>query len=357
MYYMPFKNNFLIFCFLLFLFCENNIILGQSTPDPCSFVKIRCGEGQRNTLFNSFFSDSIFYASPGSSMPFWFAFGDSATGIIDTTGSYNFSLSKLSGPGNIMGNSGTITGYYSYLSDVSFSEVGNYKVLVNVGGFPGSFVGELIFTVPPEEDFCNDPLFQGCVNGGGNQILAQPQFSNVVPVDEVMPVKVGVVDSTTGSLDSSFSGTIYVDQVDGPGELYGALSMTGAGWFHFNNLRFSKPGSYSIRFFSEDSSLYKDALVGVEVVQTANTSLILNLDNLMVYPNPFQDRITLSSDYDLKGIDVELLNFSGQKVLKKDISESSQRLVLNVDHLRKGVYFLIMSETNKSANKILKIVK
>ena len=357
MNYMSFKNNFLIFYFLLFLFCENNIILGQSTPSPCTFAKINCGEGQKNTLYNSFFSNTIVYASPGKSMPFWFAFGDSATGIIDTTGSYNFSLSKLSGPGDIIGDSGTITGYYSYFNDISFSEVGNYKVLVDVSGFQGSFVGELYFTVPPEEDFCNDPLFQGCVNGGGNQILAQPQLSNVVPVDEVMPVKVGVVDSTTGSLDSSFSGTIYVNQVDGPGELYGALSMTGEGWFNFSNLRFSKPGSYLIRFFSEDSSLYKDALVDVEVVQTTNSALILDVDNLMVYPNPFQDKITLSSDYDLKGISVELLNFSGQEVLKEDISESSQRLVLNVDHLKKGVYFLIISEKNWSANKILKIVK
>ena len=291
-------------------------------------------------------------------MPFWFALGDSVTEIIDTTGSYNFSLSKISGPGDIKGIPGTLNGYYSYLTDISFSAIGTYEVAVNVGGFPGSFVGRMVFVVPPEIDFCTEAPGGDCGEVTGNQVFPKQISGGVVPVDEVLPeILVGVIDSVSGLLDSSFSGTIYIEKASGPGELYGVLSMAGERWFNFNNLKLSEPGMYVLRFFTEDSALYKEAFVEVEVIQATNSSVVLVRDDLSVYPNPFQDKITLTSSYDLKGVTIELLNYSGQKVFFRHVSKSTQRLVLNTDDLTSGLYILSLFGTHVFQNKTLKIVK
>jgi hypothetical protein len=299
---MTFRIKILLVFFILTSFFTTGTSIAQSTPNPCSFSKINCGEGQKNTLYNSFFSKTIVYSPPGSSMPFWFAFGDSVTGIIDTTGAYNFTLSKVSGPGNIEGNSGSTLGYYSYLDNISFSEVGTYRVMVNVSGYPGSFVGKLEFIVPPEKDFCDVAGFGGCDSVEGNQILAIPEFSNVVPVDEVMPIMVGLVDSSTGFLDSTFSGTIDVDKVAGPGELYGVLSMTGGPWFSFNYLQFSEEGLYTIRFFEENIEKYKEALLDIQVIETTNGFKISPLSDLKIYPNPFDNQLIIKANPNCKGV-------------------------------------------------------
>jgi len=352
------RSNVVLFVFILFLFSENNIVLGQATPNPCGFSKINCGEAPINTLYTSFFGDTIVYSSPGRSMPFWFALGDSVTETIDTTGSYNFSLSKISGPGDIKGIPGTLNGYYSYLTDISFSAIGTYEVAVNVGGFPGSFVGRMVFVVPPEIDFCTEAPGGDCGEVTGNQVFPKQISGGVVPVDEVLPeILVGVIDSVSGLLDSSFSGTIYIEKASGPGELYGVLSMAGERWFNFNNLKLSEPGMYVLRFFTEDSALYKEAFVEVEVIQATNSSVVLVRDDLSVYPNPFQDKITLTSSYDLKGVTIELLNYSGQKVFFRYVSKSTQRLVLNTDDLTSGLYILSLFGTHVFQNKTLKIVK
>lgn len=355
--FMSLKNKLVAhisFCFLIF---ANNFLFAQSTPNPCSFLKINCGEGKKNTLYTSFFSDTIVYAPPGRSMPFWFALGDSATGVIDTTGAYNFSLSKVTGPGDIIGVPGTATGYYSYLNNISFSEIGTYNIDVNVSGFPGSFVGRFLFIVPPEDNFCTDVDFGGCVNGGGNQILATPQLSNVVPVDEVIPIKVGVVDSSTGFLDSSFLGTIYVDKVSGSGELYGILSMTGGGWFNFNHLKFSEDGFYTIRFFEGSSINYKESFLNINVVEAANGLMTLPLSELQVYPNPFDDEVVVKSTQGLKDCRVSFFNYLGQTVLQKNVVNSVDKIIIETSELSFGLYFVKIIDSQFSKTTVFKIVK
>ena len=354
---MTFRIKTLLVFFILTLFFTTGTSIAQSTPNPCGFSIINCGEGPKNALYNSFFSNAIIYASPGNSMPFWFAFGDSVTGIIDTTGTYNFSLSKVSGPGDIQGNSGTTTGYYSYLDNISFSEFGNYEVDVNVSGYPGSFVGKLKFIVPPEKDFCDVSNFGGCDSAGGNQILAIPEFSNVVPVDEVMPIMVGLVDSNTGLLDSTFSGTIDVDKVSGPGELYGVLSMTGGPWFSFNYLQFSEEGLYTIRFFEENIEEYKEALLDIQVIETTNGFEISPLSDLKIYPNPFDNQLIIKANPNLQGGSVQFSNSLGQSVLQKKLERSVNNIKIDTSELCLGVYFVTLFDSQFSKITTFKIVK
>lgn len=316
----------------------------QATPNPCYFAKINCGLADRNILFTSFDGDTIVYAPPGRSMPFWFALGDGGTEVIDTSGAYNFSLSKVSGPGDIKGVPGTLNGYYAYLDDISFSEIGTYIVHVNVSGFPGSFVGTLVFIVPPEINFCNEAPGGDCSSGGGNQIFAKPQETNVIPVDAVIPIKVGVIDTLTGFLDSSYSGTIYVDKLSGPGELYGILSMTGIKWFDFNNLKFSEEGIYIIRFHEEDPNTYKEEFVEVEVISTSTGLKVVSWNNLKIYPNPIQDQLKISSEHDLKGNVITIINSMGQILYKNEISSNKNIVSIKTSHLKKGIYFITFSD-------------
>jgi hypothetical protein len=353
------KSKFVAYASFFFLLLAKNPLNAQSTPNPCSFSKINCGEGQKNVIYTSFFSDTIVYAPPGRSMPFWFAFGDSATGIIDTTDRHIFSLTKSSGPGDIHGNTETEVGYYAYVKNISFSEIGTYKVLINAEGgeFDGDGTGRLHVIVPPEDNFCADVNFGVCDNDVGNQILAIPQLSTVVPVDEVMPIKVGVVDSSTGFLDSTFSGTIYVDKVSGPGELYGILSMTGGPWFNFNFLHFSEEGFYTIRFFEESLTKYKESILNINVVETVNGLKILPLSELKVYPNPFDDEVVVRSNMYLKGFRVLFSNYLGQTVLQKNVAISTNKIKIDTSDLGLGVYFMTLTDSHSLKTTTFKLVK
>ena len=354
---MSLKNKFIAYISFIFLLFGNNCLISQSTPNPCGFSKINCGEGQKNKLYTSFPEDTIVYAPPGMSMPFWFAFGDSSTGIIDTTGAYRFSLRKVEGPGDIEGVHETTKGYYSYLNDISFSEVGTYKIEINVGDSSDSLAGRLLFIVPPEENFCADIRFGECVEGGGNQILAKPKFSSVVPVDEVMPIIVGVIDSSTGSLDSTFFGTIDVNKVSGPGELYGILSMTGGPWFNFNYLQFSEVGFYTIRFFEESLTTYKESLMNIQVVETVNGLITTPLSHLTVYPNPFDNQLVIENSKELKGLRILFSNSLGQTVLERNIANSLNKVKINTSELSEGVYFVTLAYPEILKTITFKIVK
>jgi len=343
-------NTILPFIFLL----STLKVDAQAIPNPCDFEKVVCGESSVTKLFTSFDSDTIMYAPPGRSMPFWFAFGDPQTGIIDTLGSYNFSLSKVSGPGDIKGVPGTSNGYYAYLKDISFSEIGTYHVSINVSGHPGSFVGNLVFEVPPEANFCEESPNGDCVNGGGNQLFAKPQASNVIPVDAVLPIRVGVINSLTGSLDSSYSGTIYVDQISGPGELYGILSMTGVKWFDFNHLKFSAEGIYTIRFYEEDSNAYEEAFVEVEVIAGTNSTREVSFEKSMVFPNPIGDVMHIQIDSPHKNNVIEVFNTKGQLVLTHQITAGQKFCSINTTKLEQGVYFIKLPTP---LNTLLKVIK
>ncbi len=360
---MFFTNKLKTFFLLGSLLFAVDVIIAQSTPNPCDFEKVTCGDVEISALLNSFDNDTILYALPGRSMPFWFAFGDSETEIIDTSFVPNFDVFIIK---NEPGTPSTHpiwetreNEYYTYLTDVSFSEAGTYSVSLTGFSDPvGDFKVDLVFIVPPETNFCEEAPAGKCGAVKGNQIFLKKSSSNVVPVDEVMPeILVGVIDSVSGSLDSAFSGTIYVEKENGPGELYGILSMTGDRWFNFNNLKFSQPGYYTLRFFSEDKSLYNEAFVDVEVGETTNGFTILTRNNLVVYPNPFDDKVVCVANSDLKGGKIEIFTCSGQKVLERKVSKSLNQIVLETGYLTPGVYILSITGTSFFENNTFKIVK
>jgi hypothetical protein len=351
------------FLLLIFLMFTVDFIIAQSIPNPCDFEKVTCGDVEISALLNSFDNDTISYALPGRSMPFWFAFGDSVTEIIDTSSVPIFqSIEIINEPGSPSTYpiwETRVKEYYTYLTDVSFSEAGTYSVsLMGIGDQVGNFKKDLVFIVPSETNFCEEVPAGKCGAVTGNQIFLKKSSSNVVPVDEVMPeILVGVIDSVSGVLDSAFSGTIYVEKETGPGELYGILSMSGDRWFNFNNLKFSQAGYYTLRFFLEDTLLYNHAFVDVEVGETANGFSVLPRNNLVVYPNPFGNKIICSANSDLKGGKIELFTCSGQKVLERKVFKSLNQIILDTDDLTPGVYILSITGASFFEKNTFKIVK
>ena len=331
-----------------------NSALGQANPIPCEFPNVNCQNGGANGIIFSFGSDTMVYAAPGRAMPFWLGIGDTITNAIDTSQGTPFIFGKKSGPGEMLGSAGGGFGSYVYYNDIKFTVPGDYVLNVVAGNGMG-WQRDFLVRVLPEVSICEDAPAGNCGSIAGNEIFAIPQFSNVIPVDAVIPIKVGVIDSLSGLLDSTFSGTIYAEQLFGPGTIYGTFSMSGQRWFNFTNLKASDAGIYAILFYEEDSSRYKTDIIEVEVVESVTGLDVVSINGVSVFPNPIESEFTLSSKDDLYGEMITIVNSSGQIVLNQEIATSGNQVNVNVESLSKGIYFVNLK--SKNGVKTVKIIK
>ena len=342
------------FLVLLLITVVSLKVNAQATPNPCGFPNVTCNENARNGIVNSFGSSTINYASAGRSMPFWFAIGDTVTNTIDTTTSAMFHMFLISGPGEISGIKFTGQNTYEYYDSIVFNSPGTYHLQVSEG-FSQLF-DTLTFIVPLEVSFCSEVPGGGCGPVKGNEVFAFRQSSTVIPVDAVLPITVGVIDSVSGLLDTAFVGTIYAELASGPGVLYGSLSMTGMRWFNFINLRFSEEGFYTVRFYEENVLEYGETLVDVEVVELSAGIQFVKLNGFKAYPNPISNQFIVSSQSDLDGSLIEVFSDSGQRVMSIKITDSGNQYSMNTTDLKQGVYLVRISAKN-AAHSIFKIVK
>ncbi len=331
----------LLLCFVLF----GNDSLAQATPNPCETPSVVCGVNARNGIINSFGSDTVLYATVGRSMPFWFAIGDTNSGHVDTTANCVFNISIIGGPGVIEGNRFTDINKYAYYDSISFTKVGLYMVYISEGY--SQLEDTIYFRVPPEVDFCTESPGGDCGLAKGNKIFAKARSSNVIPVDAVFPIKVGVIDSISQMLDSTFVGTIYVEKVSGPGVMYGSLSMTGIKWFDFTNIRFSQEGNYTIKFYEEDSLQYKSTTVNLVVIGTTSLSKVYS-PQLQVYPNPFTDQINIDIPQKESDVIVSVFDAMGKKVLEQSFPNPENVISMNAEELKSGVYLLSVLSSGSS---------
>jgi len=339
---------------LLLIFVISPKVNAQATPNPCGFPNVTCNENVRNGIVNSFGSSTINYASAGRSMPFWFAIGDTVTNAIDTTTNAIFHMFLISGPGEINGIKFTGQNTHEYYDSIVFNFPGTYYLQVNEGF--SKLLDTLTFIVPSEVSFCSQVPGGDCDSVKGNQIFAFRQSSTIIPVDAVLPITVGVIDSASGLLDTAFVGTIYAELANGPGVLYGSLSMTGIRWFNFTNLRFSEEGFYTVRFYEENESKYADALVDVEVIEFSSGIQVVTLNGFKAYPNPINNQFIISSKSDLNGSLIEIFSDSGKRFLSKKINDFGNEYLMNTTDLKQGVY-LVRISTENTIHSIFKIVK
>ena len=343
-----------LIAFVLLVFSSESI-LAQANPDPCDFPGVICQSGGANGVILSFSSDTMIYAAPGRAMPFWVGIGDTNTNAIDTSITYPFIFSKVSGPGEILGSLGGGIGSYYYYNDIQFTLPGDYVIDV-LAGTPLGWTRRFVVRVLEEENFCLESPGGACSSVSGNEIFAVPQGSSVIPVDAVLPINVGVIDSLSGFLDSTFSGTIYAVLESGPGVMYGTLSMTGTRWFNFTNLRFSEEGLYTVKFYEESLTKHKEAFVDVEVINVENTNEI-KLNNATVFPNPFKDELFINAIENLEGSLIQIISSSGQIVLENNVTQNGNQISVPTTQLSKGVYCLNIIGKGALNQSVFKVVK
>jgi len=207
--------------------------------------------------------------------------------------------------------------------------------------------------VVPEEDFCSEAPSGKCSNIKGNKIFAKGPNGNVITVDAVFPVIVAVIDSVSGNIDTTFSGTIYASKLTGPGMLYGTLSMSGVKWFNFTNLRFSTDGYYTIKFYEQDPNKYKEAIVQVIVTSTTGIAEI-KTEDILTFPNPFSDHLNISLDEKTNLISYHIYDQTGRLVLQKLNEKLGDHFTIDTQNLDKGFYILnIIANQNQEIKNIV----
>lgn len=115
----------------------------------------------------------------------------------------------------------------------------------------------------------------------------------------------------------------------------GTISNTGALYFDMMRIQSDCYESYPTRF---------NPSVNIEETVT-------NTQNVNVYPNPFSNQITVSSETGLQKI--ELFHANGQVI--ENVSVSGKEFTLETSQLMNGVYFLQV--TNLEGMEIIKIIK
>lgn len=102
---------------------------------------------------------------------------------------------------------------------------------------------------------------------------------------------------------------------------------------------------------SRPQGLYSD--VGAYELEVSLNTSFIEIPSISVAPNPFDNLIKLASEDIMNK--VELLNFSGQKLLNRTIHERSFQL--NLPNLNAGLYFLRVHFENNSEIQNIKIIK
>ena len=305
---------------------------GQFSTNPCSIDGVYCNDtAERNGVIYSFHGEIFKYPAPGTSMPFWIAVGDVSSRTIDTTFVSPVAVTVLSGPGSLQGPLAQNISKYSHFDDWKFTASGVYEIEFSIAGL---FKDTVFFEVAEEVDFCSQ-VPAGCTDGGGDLVYPSTGNGGIIPVDAIFPITVGVVNRLTGQLDSSFHSYVYLTQLSGPGDMYGTLMMYGGRWLTFTDVRFDEEGTYLIEISTAAS--HTPDTITVDVVSSSNGVRDINSSSLTLFPNPFNDAVTIKFE---NGETIEKLRvFNSQgKLIEQHSSITSSSL--NLSHLPKGVYFV-----------------
>jgi hypothetical protein len=132
-----------------------------------------------------------------------------------------------------------------------------------------------------------------------------------------------------------------------------------------NNIYFMNPwfgeglhiGSYNFMLNGYDGTSSAEhtwthtSLITTDVSSVNET---FNEKNISIYPNPFFEEATLSSNKLLNNATLTINNLYGQTVKEiKNITEKT--VILNRDHLASGIYFIYLTQDNKTYAKKLVI--
>jgi hypothetical protein len=334
---------------IVFLLSTLNLSFAQNI-DPCLIEGVNCSDSvERNGLIFSFIGDTIEYAALGTSMPFWVGVGDVNSRTIDISVDHTVSVTVLSGPGLLTNNPPQQISPYSYFEFWEFSSAGNYTVEFSVSGILKDTV---VFRIANPVNLCAG-VPKGCTGGGGDLVFMSTGNGGIIPVDAIFPITVGVKNSLTGQVDSSFFGYVYLNQLSGPGIMHGTKKMYGERWLTFTDIYFNKAGTYKIE--ATTNSGYLPDTVSVEVVSTSKSHFSNSkVRSTNLFPNPFIDKITIEHKFGDEIRDVKIYNTQG-KLIDQYLSIKSP--FLSLAHLPEGIYFFEVGFEKSSQNHVSVLVK
>ncbi len=94
---------------------------------------------------------------------------------------------------------------------------------------------------------------------------------------------------------------------------------------------------------------------GIDLGPFEYTAVLGNIeykkDDVLVYPNPASITITIKSNQ-IELTDIRIYNSLGQKIIDLPINETSTRVIINLNSLKKGIYFI---KTKTNTFKVYKI--
>ena len=137
---------------------------------------------------------------------------------------------------------------------------------------------------------------------------------------------------------STASGCIYVEE----------LKVIGGGhdW----------PGSFGDMTIDASSEIWQFVsryeINGLIECSTASINKNNNIENFRVYPNPVKDVIHINVESKFVGTRFTITTISGQKVSEGKIEK--RELVVNIQDLSKGIYFMQLGENIQQSFKIIK---
>lgn len=153
------------------------------------------------------------------------------------------------------------------------------------------------------------------------------------------------VSTTTGSIVTA-SGTSFSSPI--------LAGMVATFWSAVPNLT----AAQVIQFVKESADqfttpdIYKGYGIPDFQLALALSNSLLSTNEMMLYPNPIQDKFFLTIDEHTKG-KIILYNQLGQSVLTKNISETNNSV--DISHLTSGIYFYDFSSNNgKLQGKLIK---
>ena len=187
------------------------------------------------------------------------------------------------------------------------------------------------------------------IDGGTNwsQVLTEVNSSTEFPIKLITSIAVNPTNKNN----------IVV------GDIHTGVYMTtdaGTNWTE-TNIGLTNRAITSLSFSSDGKTLFSGTKgQGVFTFDTSTLSIEGITNNIIVkrnfYPNPTSDKITLNlHSLNLKNLEIEIFTLLGKRILKKVITVQNQKIKIDVNFLKKGIYFVryVLPNGQKQNFKIL----
>lgn len=212
--------------------------------DPCSPPGPGCSSGPAVSMFSPHCGDTLSALQPDT----MFVAAMDVNGKIDTTFNGPLTLTVNNGPGTMNGNFNiSFSKGLGVFMGVTVTAPGMYDVT-----FGGSSLPSLNCQIMFDTTFGNPGGGGGglCMGGGPANGLLFSMYPMNVGVNG--PFNVDVAAMNGGNcVDTTFTGTITISKMAGPGNLGGSLNASAVkGVAHFNNITLDQAGAYTLQAMS-----------------------------------------------------------------------------------------------------------